>query len=77
MIECPSGYQDIVPGSDNCYRISSTKHYWDTSKRKCEDEGAMLACFGSQYERDQITNSCENCWVGYTWKEGMSNDIFW
>ena len=37
----------------------------------------MLACFSNQYERDQITKSCDNCWVGYTWKEGMSNDIFW
>ena len=76
LIECPSGYQDLVPGSGYCYRISSSNHQWDTSKRECEEDGAMLACFGTKYERDQLAKACDNCWVGYTWKEGMIKDIF-
>ena len=36
----------------------------------------MLACFGTKYERDQLAKACDNCWVGYTWKEGIKNDIF-
>ena len=74
MIECPPGYHDLVPGSGNCYQISSTKHYWGTSKLKCEEDGAMLACFGNQYERDQLAKACDDCWVGYMWKEGILND---
>ena len=76
LIECPSGYQDLVPGSGYCYRISSNNHYWNTSKRECEKDGAMLACFGTKYERDQLAKACDNCWVGYTWKEGIIKDIF-
>ena len=72
LIECPSGYQDLVPGSGYCYRISSSNHQWDTSKRECEEDGAMLACFGTKYERDQLAKACDNCWVGYKWKEGTT-----
>ena len=34
----------------------------------------MLACFGNQYERDQLAKACDDCWVGYMWKEGILND---
>ena len=43
---------------------------WDDAKVNCENDNAMLACFGTQEERDHITNVCNECWVGYKWKAG-------
>ena len=43
---------------------------WDDAKVNCENDNAMLACFGTQDERDHVTNICNECWVGYKWQNG-------
>ena len=70
VVECPSGYEDLFEGSDNCFKKVTDNKTWDNAKLYCENDNAMLACFGSQEERDFITNACDECWVGYKWETG-------
>ena len=64
-IVCPPGYENLFKGSENCFKIVAVKESWEAAKEKCQDDNAMLACFGSQEERDHIANLCDGCWVGY------------
>ena len=67
-IDCPSGYEHLFSGSDNCFKIVTVNERWDNAKMKCEDDNAMLACFSTQQERDHIANLCDGCWVGYKYE---------
>ena len=66
----PSGYDDIWPESTHCYWIATEQVTWEDAKVKCKEDGAELACFSDQQERDAVANQCDQCWVGYTWKGG-------
>ena len=70
-IECPNGYQDLIFDSNRCYRIVTDYVNWDEAKLKCEEDNAALACFSNQQERDILADECDQCWVGYTWIDGI------
>ena len=74
--QCPTGYSELVSGSDNCYKIiEDTVNFirmtWEKAKDNCADDNAMLACFNTPNERDVIAQWCHDnnagygCWVGY------------
>ena len=68
---CPSNYNDLLSGSDYCYRIVTNQETWETAKGKCQQDGGELACFSNQQERDDMADQCDQCWVGYTWQNGI------
>ena len=43
---------------------------WVEAKVKCQEDGAELACFSNQQERDAVSDKWNECWVGYTWQSG-------
>ena len=68
--ECTDGYEQLINGSDYCYKIVTKKETWQSAKEKCANENAELACFGNEMERDLLASKCDGCWVGYQWKGG-------
>ena len=76
-LECSDGYDQLVSGSDNCFKIVKERQTWKKAEAECKKDNATLACFANERERDILTSQCElwfgnGCWVGYTWKEGGS-----
>ena len=69
-LECPTSYHDLVKGSNYCYRISAETRTWKNAKAMCKKDGGELACFSNEKERNQLTQQCNKCWVGYKWKNG-------
>ena len=69
-LACPSGYDDFWPDSTHCYWIATEQVTWEDAKVKCNDDGAELACFSDQQERDAVADQCDQCWVGYKWQGG-------
>ena len=65
---CPSNYNDLLTGSNYCYRIENSQERWVTAEGNCQADGGELACFSTQQERDELANQCDDCWVGYTWQ---------
>ena len=55
---CVSGYEDVMPESDYCYKISTHKHgryddaseLWSEAEMDCREHGAQLASFHSKVE---------------------------
>ena len=71
IIVCPPGYIDYFSGSENCFKkVVKLYHTWELGKKSCENDNATLACFGTQDERNHMTNECPNCFVGYKWQNG-------
>ena len=68
--ECADGYDQLINGSDYCYKIVTKKETWQSAKEKCANENAELACFGNEMERDLLASKCDGCWVGYQWQGG-------
>ena len=68
--ECADGYEQLIDGSNYCYKIVTKKETWQSAKEKCASENAELACFGNELERDLLASKCDGCWVGYQWKGG-------
>ena len=69
-LACPSGYDDFWPDSTHCYWIATEQVTWEDAKVKCNEDGAELACFSDQQERDAVADQCDQCWVGYKWQGG-------
>ena len=80
-LQCPNGYTELVSNSDNCYKIvedtvAGNRMSWERAKDNCEDDNAVLACFSTQNERDELSQMCHDinngygCWVGYKWLDG-------
>ena len=72
MLECSDGYEQLISGSDECYKIVKEKKTWKKAKAECKKDGADLACFGNEKERDILVSNCDGCCVGYQWKGGKS-----
>ena len=83
MPKCPSGYTELVSSSDDCYKIvehtiDGNKMTWERARDNCKDDKAMLACFSTQNQRDELSQICEyvedgkrhGCWVGYQYVDG-------
>ena len=70
ILECPTGYQNLVEGSEYCYRIVTEQDTWNAARDKCQEDGGELACYSNLKERDELAEKCDGCWVGYTMQNG-------
>ena len=77
ILECTTGYREIIRDSDYCYKIAHVKRNWEDAKESCSNDNGNLACFHINDEISTLSNKCKECWVGYSWNLNKGNFISW
>ena len=66
---CPDSYVDILEKSDFCFRRTNGMDTWETAKTNCKNEKGDLACLRNNQDGNKLLKFCNNCWIGYKWRD--------
>ena len=77
---CPDMYVDVLDKSDFCFRfgmyqnLTNDMDTWETAKKKCMKENGDLACFRNGQDAKKLVDVCNDCWIGYKWRDKNNFD---
>jgi len=88
---CISGYEDVIPESDYCYKISTHRHgryddaseLWSEAEMDCREHGAQLASFHSKVETMSLwqhwnPKTANGLWIGLVaYRDGLGLGPYW
>ena len=83
--QCPSGFKDLVPSSEYCYRIKADSvdadgKSWGDANTQCIAHGASLASIHSDDVQDAIYLDIQakplDVWIGLQANSKIYNEVF-
>jgi len=90
LAPCPTGYQALVQGNNNCYKLVQTAMAWQDAEKQCMSEGGHLVSIHSAFENTALStlasggNANANTWIGFnnmnspntfTWTDQTNNQF--